>query len=59
MYIVFGRERARERERERERIYKKKPSDYFSGIDILARLFILIVSRFPPIQIIIRIVGLN
>ena len=63
MYRFFRkgeRERERgERLRERERICKKKPSDYFGGIDILARLFISIVSRFPPIQIIIRISGLN
>ena len=41
---------------ERENM-RKEPSDYFSGIDTFARLFI--VSRFPPIQIILGLAELN
>ena len=60
VYILAGslseREGERERERERDNM-RKEPSDYFSGIDTFARLFI--VSRFPPIQIILGLAELN
>ena len=36
---------------------RKEPFDYFVGIDTFARLFI--VSRFPPIQIILGLAELN